>query len=309
MSKICPAMCLPALVLSSSLTVLGDEAAVRETISTYVEAFNSHDMDGIRGHWAENATHVDRDTGERTEGRAAIAEDIAAVFDEWPGTQLSGSVDSVRMIKPEVAKVEGITSVGGPGEPPSVATFSAILVKHSDRWLIDCVEEMSLPEPATPYDALEELEWLIGHWVDEADEARIDTTVRWTPSRSFLIRSYVVRDEQGVAREGTQVIGWDPRSLQIRSWSFHSDGSFGDGVWTKSGDDWLIKSTQTLADGAAASGTYVLTPVDADTISVQLVGHQIDGRPMPSEEPIKVVRVSDGDANSGNEAANNGEGS
>ena len=73
----------------------------------------------------------------------------------------------------------------------------------------------------------------------------------------FLIRTIVEQSDGQVSRAGTQIIGWDPRSEHIRSWDFNADGSFGDGTWSKNGGDWLVKSSQTLASGEAASGKDV----------------------------------------------------
>ncbi len=136
-----------------------------------------------------------------------------------------------------------------------------------------------------------ELGWLVGRWVDASDDARVDTEFRWTSNGNFLLRSYSVTDADGLSREGTQVIGWDPRSGEIRSWSFNSDGSFGDATWSKSGDDWLIKSSQTLPDGQAASGTFVLSRNGDDEISMKLIGHEIEGVPQPTGQAVTTVRV------------------
>ena len=132
----------------------------------------------------------------------------------------------------------------------------------------------------------------MGRWVDQSDTVRVDTTIRWTADQAFLLRSHAVHDENGLARQGTQVIGWDPRSKEIRSWSFNSDGSFGDGTWSKNDDQWLIKSSQTLPDGQAASGTFVLTRIDDNTVSLQLIGHQIEGEPQPASEVVTMVRAA-----------------
>jgi uncharacterized protein (TIGR02246 family) len=284
---------LALLFLSAAAcaSVRGDEAAVRATIAAYVQAFNDKKLDAVASHWAEQAIHMDRETGAQTEGREAIRADIAAVLKERPDTMLVGSVDRVRFIKPDVASVEGQASVGEIGEEPSVSAFSAILIEEDGKWLIDSIAEMPLPRPSTSYDALQELEWLVGRWVDQSDTVRVDTTVRWTADRAFLLRSYAVEVDGGIARQGTQVIGWDPRSHEIRSWSFNSDGSFGDGTWSKNGEDWLITSSQTLSDGRAASGTFVFTRVDNDTLSLKLVGHEIEGEPQSTKEAVKVVRV------------------
>lgn len=119
----------------------------------------------------------------------------------------------------------------------------------------------------------------------------METKFSWAPGGAFLVRSFKTQLADGVGYQGTQVIGWDPRASQIRSWSFDSDGAFGDGVWSRNGDTWTIQSTQTLADGGAASGAYLLTKVDDDTLTLRLVGHEVDGQPLPSRPAIKVVRA------------------
>jgi uncharacterized protein (TIGR02246 family) len=270
-----------------------DEEAVRQSLRGYVEAFNKQDVDGVAKAWAEDAEHVDRQTGERTTGRDVITADLAESFKTRSGMRLSGRVDHVRMIKPDVAAIDGVTTVNSPGEEPEESTFSGIVVQTEGRWVIQLLEESPVPSPADARDALRELEWLVGRWVDESETATVATSVRWSPSEAFLIRSFAVETDEGLDREGTQVIGWDPRAKQIRSWTFDSDGSFGDAVWTRTDDGWLIRSTQTLADGRAASGTYVFTMESHDELSVQLIGHEIEGEPQPAGPAIRVVRVAD----------------
>jgi uncharacterized protein (TIGR02246 family) len=281
---------LVALITSE---LRADEAAIRKAITAYAEAFNNKDLKAVSAMWAAQASHTDRETGERTEGREAIVADIAADFKENPKSRLSGRVDRIRLIKPDVASIEGQTTFATPDEEPTVSTFTAIVINEKGKWLIDSIDEMPEPQPPSPSVALKELEWLVGHWVDETPEVRVDTTIRWSPNRAFLLRSYVVQMADAEQQEGTQVIGWDPRSREIRSWSFNSDGSFGDGTWSRNGEDWLIKSSQTLVDGRAASGTYVLTQVDKDTVNLQLIGHDVEGEPQPAAPAVKMARMAD----------------
>jgi len=268
-----------------------DEAAIRAALEAYVKAFNARDIQAVAGMWAEQATHVDRQSGTRTVGRAAIAADIAQTFKDRPETQLAGRLEQIRMIKPDVASIEGVTGIVLDGEEPVEMAFTAILVNQNGKWLIDSVEEMALPTPETPYQALSDLAWLEGHWVDASDSIRVDTHFRWSENQTFLIRSFVAQAGDQVEQKGTQVIGWDPRGRQIRSWTFRSDGSFSNEIWSKNDTDWLIKSLQTLPDGRLASGTYVLSQVDDNTLSFQLIGHEIEGEPQPTREAVKMMRA------------------
>ena len=139
---------------------------------------------------------------------------------------------------------------------------------------------------------MKELEWLIGEWNDESNNVKVKTTFRWSANRAFLLRSFSVESEGSIALEGTQVIGWDARDLQIRSWTFNSDGSFGESTWSKNGNSWLAKSTQTSSSGEISAGTYVLEKIDNDNFTMQLIGHEIDSEPQPTGAAVKIVRSS-----------------
>ncbi len=272
--------------------------AVRKTLKSYAEAFNKNDAEATAAFWGAKGVYVDRDTGERTEGREALQADFAKLFKEHRGARLTANVTSVRFIKPDVAMVEGTSTVFLPGEEPNESSFSTVLVKDAGAWLIDSVQETDTPSPPTAAEALKDLEWLVGKWRDKADGIRVDTAVRWSAKKSFLIRSYSVEREKGErekgdVHEGTQVIGWDPRAKRIRSWTFDSDGSFGEESWSKVDGEWIIKLTRTLADGGTSSGTQVLTRKDDNTLTVQAIAREIDGEPAPAGEPVTVERVAE----------------
>lgn len=245
-----------------------DEAAVKKMVSDYSDAFNNQNLESVTSFWTPNGLHIDRETGERTEGRDAIVADIRDSFDSSPDARIQGRIVDLRFIRPDVACVEGRVIASSPGVAPTESDFSAILVSADGKWMIERIEERPVPVPSTSYDALRELDWLVGTWKDESNTMRIDNVFRWSDNGAFLIRSFGMQADDGTSQSGTQVIGWDPRSQEIRSWSFNSDGSFGDAVWSKSGSDWLVKSSQTLSDGLAASGTFVIARKDDDRMTI-----------------------------------------
>jgi uncharacterized protein (TIGR02246 family) len=265
------------------------EAALRE----YVTTFNSNDAAKLAARWAPQGVYANKTTGERTAGREALQSDFAALFEESPGVRLMGQVESVRLIRPDVAAADGQATVVFPGGDASQTNFSAVLIKEGEEWLLDSIHEADLPSPETPYEALADLEWMIGHWVDQSEDAQVDTVVRWSPNRAFLLRSFSVQLPDEDPKEGTQVVGWDPNRKEIRSWSFSSDGSFGEATWSQNDGDWLIRATQTLADGRLATWTQAITRVDENTMSVQLLARTIDGEPAAALDPVLVVRVDE----------------
>ncbi|MGI9470211.1 MAG: YybH family protein [Rubripirellula sp.] len=280
-----------SIAVVTALPLLADEVAVKKMVSDYADAFNNKNIESVTNFWTPEGLHIDRETGERTEGRDAILDDIRESFSSAPDAKIQGRIDVLRLIRPDVASVEGRVTVSAPGVDPAETDFSAILVSSDGKWMIERIEERPVPAPSTSYDALRELEWLVGSWRDDGNSMRIDNVFRWSDNGAFLIRSFGMQADDGSSQSGTQVIGWDPRSQEIRSWSFNSDGSFGDAVWSKSGKDWLVKSSQTLSDGVAASGTFVLAREGEDRLSIRLMGHEVEGEPQPAEGSVTVTRV------------------
>lgn len=269
-----------------------DNGGVDFALRRYVVVFNSHDPDKLAALWTPDGVYVDKATGQRTEGREALAADFRTLFEASPAVQLSGEIEGVRLISDDVAMVDGTTVTLAPDEEPNASAYSAVFVRRDGKWLVDSVHEQPLPTPESPRQALEPLAWLVGQWRDAGDASAVETTVRWSPSEAFLLRSFHLQREGEEPMEGTQVIAWDPRAKQIRSWTFNSDGSFGEGVWTRAGAEWLVRTTQTLADGRAATATQVITQVDDATATVQTIGKEIDGSPEPNSEPVTVTRAA-----------------
>lgn len=268
------------------------DAGVRAAANAYITAFNARDAAGVAALWAEHGVYVNRGTGDRSVGRAAIQSDLQQTFAEHPEIRLQLEAGEVRMVRPDVAHAEAVATLIVPEAEPQSVQVSALYVKTGDTWLLDSVEESPIAVPQSSHDALQPLEWLVGDWQDESEQVASTSTFRWSPNGAFLIRSFSTSLDGETTTEGTQVIGWDPRAEHIRSWTFNSDGSFGEAIWSRAGHDWLIKSTQTLTDGGVAAGTYVVTPLDADTMSVKLIGHEINGEPQPAIEGVRVTRVA-----------------
>jgi uncharacterized protein (TIGR02246 family) len=268
---------------------------IQQALRSYVDAFNQHDAKAIAALWMPNGVYVDRSTGERIEGQDALEKDFAATFKEKPAARLAGTLQNVRFIRPDVASAEG-EAVETPkeGDQGNKTSFSAIFVRQDGRWLFDSIRESDVPTPQPAPATLADLEWMVGHWVDKSDQARVDTICRWSSRHAFLVRSFTIKTgQENEPDQGTEIIALDPHTRQIRSWTFLSDGSFGEATWTKDGKDWTRKGTQTLSDGRTASGTQVISRVDDNTTSVELIAKEIDGEPQPATDPLTVVRVPD----------------
>ena len=145
-------------------------------------------------------------------------------------------------------------------------------------------------DDASPASPLEVLDWMVGKWIDEGEDATIVTECSWTKNRKFLKRSFKVKIDEEVTLEGDQFVGWDPIAGQIRSWTFDSEGGIGEGLWIRDGNRWLVKASFVLSDGVRASALNVYTYVDADTIRWQSTNREIAGELQPNIPEVTVVR-------------------
>src|SRR5262249_35149011 len=132
--------------------------------------------------------------------------------------------------------------------------LSAIWVKPKDRWLITCAREEVREAPdsgSEAYSHLKPLEWLFRHWQSEGSKGAVPATCSWGANKNFLVVHYTVDRDGGEPKLVTVRIGWDPANEVIRSWMFDSLGGFGEGVWEREGNRWLVESTGTLPDGSS----------------------------------------------------------
>lgn len=151
-------------------------------------------------------------------------------------------------------------------------------------------EQGNASEPSEAHEHLKELEWFIGNWIDEDDNATIDSNFHWGRNQNFIIQDFSVLVNGAFDIEGKQVIAWDPINEKIRSWIFDSDGGFGEGTWKKHGNSWIMESASTLPDGRRASSINILTPVDQNKYTWQSIGRAVGAELLPDIDPVTVVR-------------------
>src|SRR5262245_58302533 len=70
-----------------------DEAAIRKSVESYVQAFNKHDAQALAEHWSPDAVYRNRTTGEEVVGRTAIAEQFAALLEKQPDLKVEVNIE------------------------------------------------------------------------------------------------------------------------------------------------------------------------------------------------------------------------
>jgi len=115
-----------------------DEAAIRGLFDALLDDWGRGDGDAYGSRFTEDADYVAFD-GTRTTGRRNIAASHQQLFDKYlKGTRLTGRIESIRFLGPDIALVyaTGGTVMRGKNRPSpgrdSIQTLVA--VRHGDEW-------------------------------------------------------------------------------------------------------------------------------------------------------------------------------
>jgi uncharacterized protein (TIGR02246 family) len=267
-----------------------DESVIRTIGEAYVRAFNGRDAKILASFWSPEAVYTNRLTGEQVVGRDAIASQFEALFETAKQLKLEVRVESIQLVSPNVAIEHGIARFLSPGAEPDEVDYSAVYVRRNGEWLLDRVTDESKQIVQSHYKQLKDLEWMIGSWVDDDDNARIITECNWTQNRSFITRSFTVSIDDRIGLTGIQFIGWAPVAEQIRSWTFDSDGGFSEGRWSKADNRWYVRKKGTTADGRSATAVNIITYVDDDVFKLRSTQRTLTGQLLPNIDEVRVVR-------------------
>jgi uncharacterized protein (TIGR02246 family) len=259
-----------------------DTAKIEAAIQSYVTAFNARDVDVLVGHWSPDGVYISKSSGDQIIGREAMTQEFAAMFAGEGVPKIAVVTDSIEFISPNVALERGNATVTHAEDDVVESTYSVVYVKRDGKWLIDRVTDDEAFEEISHYEKLQALEWLIGEWVDEGDGLTIEIAARWTKNQNYISRTYTVSRNGEAESSGLQVIGWDPKQKQIRSWLFDSSGAHVTGTWTERDGRWLVSSVATLADGSSGSFTSVFRPLEDGTYGWQKINRVVDGQLLPN---------------------------
>ena len=267
-----------------------DEAAIRETGETFATAYGQGNAKAVAAHFTTDAEYVD-EQGNVFQGRQTIEESLAAFFIENPDSRLDVTIDTIRFVSPGVAIEDGSTTVTRSGGSASDdSRYTAVHVKNNGKWLTASSREHAPIGRRQHAAKLQQLDWLVGDWVDEDDDSIVEFSCQLADNGNFLVRQFTVKIAGEEAMSGTQRIGWDPVSGKLCAWIFDSEGGFADGSWHRDGDSWVLKTSGVTADGQSASGTSIYKPVSDHIMTWQAVDHEIAGVQLPDGEVVTIVR-------------------
>jgi uncharacterized protein (TIGR02246 family) len=269
-----------------------DEQALRKLAAEFVAAYNAGDAKAVAAQFAPEAEMVDLD-GSVIQGRKAIEEAYTEHFETAP-LKVAVELESLRFVEDDLAIEDGRLTFTAEHDDFTLRThYTVVHARQDGQWLIVSSRDVVNPnERIAPHEQLKQLGWLVGDWVEEGGDSMVSTSCRWDESKNYLLTDYTVKVAGQTTMSGTQRIGWDPLTRQIKTWTFDSDGGYGEGYWHRDGDRWLVKLHGVAADGRTGSTTQIHTRLNDHSRTWSAVDRLLGGESLPDIEEITVVRAA-----------------
>ncbi len=261
-----------------------DRAAIQNATRSFIKAFEKGDAKAVASHWTKNGEYISGD-GETIQGQTAIAKAYAGLLDEKGERKVTIEMISLRFPSKDTAIEEGFLKVEKGNEPASGSRYSVLHVREEGKWLMAVVREW----PAEPT-SLRDLDWLIGSWAAKREDAEVHTRYTWMWKKSYIRMEFTIKQKDRTI-SGLKLIGKDPQSGELRSWTFESTGGFGEAGWNRDGKKWEIDSAGVLGDGSVLAAKIILTPLSRDAFISHVISRSIDGEELEGLPPIRVQRV------------------
>jgi hypothetical protein len=151
------------------------------------------------------------------------------------------------------------------------------------------------------HEKLKDLQYFIGTW---ESKGTVPDWVKETPRKEFAGKPYVARIStrwaankacqtikfEATAGESTlatqQLRGLDAETGEIRHYAFDSDGASSTAVYSREGDDWVVKVSGTNSKGTRTSHTATFTLSDKDTFTIKMTDRKLGETDLPDWEVV-----------------------
>ena len=265
---------------------IADRAAIRKMMDGFTAAFQKGDAAAAAAYLTAGA-ELTPEGATSVRGRENIQTTFASHFAKSERPQMSLDVQSLDFPSRDTAIEEGVitTTTTGPDGDSTKNQYQILYVREDGEWYLAAMHEQAIEKPE-----LEDLAWLIGTWSAKRPEAEIQTTYEWFGNKTFILARFTAR-EKNVTVTGMQLIGTDPSTNELRTWTFEVDGGFGEGTCVRDGKQWIFETQTTLTDSRIMLASNILARIDQNSFTWQPVNLNVDGEEIGNLPPVKVVRV------------------
>ena len=239
-----------------------NEAAIRATAVAFVKAFNKGDAKAIASMWMSDGTVAD-DEGRLIKGAKPLRTNTPRSSRRSPTRGWRSAFNRSSFPRPRWQSRTGSLKCSRE-QRPAVGRSLHRRARPRGRKVAHRDGPRDMLAVPSNYHRLQELGWAVGSWESKSENIRRRFRLRWIANKNFLDRDFTVEQDGLLSTSGTQVIGWDPRSQQIVSWTFDSTGGYSTARWSPLPDGWRIESEGVSADGLPTSSKDRVVHVPGD---------------------------------------------
>jgi uncharacterized protein (TIGR02246 family) len=281
-----PATTVVAKPVSPEQLALETDAV--KAIKQLTDALNAGNSDAVAGVFLPDGELID-DSGTVHLGHEEIKALVKAFQETYPGSKTDAQVESVRAVAGLVL-VDGTRVITGKdGGSLSVIRFATIWKKTDAGLKLASLRDVSEALPPTPHEALEGLAWIVGEWINESGESKVSLNYRWDDNGNFIVGDINITSGDQVIMKSFQRIAWDASQGKYRSWTFDSDGGFGEGVWNATPNGLVLQNSAVGPDGLRGTATVKLVSDSKDRFTIQGIHRISEGMEAPDYQ-YTVVR-------------------
>ena len=267
------------------------EKEFRAAADSFVEAFKKRDAADIAAHWTQDGVYTN-ENGVRFVGREAIQTEYEALFAEAPqNLEMRIEVDSVRLLNPQTALEEGRAALvpQPPGESRVMSRYTAIHVKQAGKWLMADVRDTRVELPAH-LGNLQDLATILGSWKAVDEDRQVNVTCRWTPNERFILQTSTAAKASKVVSGALEIIGVDPSTGRITSWTFTYDGGHAMATWAPHENGWTLQSVGVTGEGMETTAVNILSRKDDNALTWKSVKRTVGDALLPDTSEIVLQR-------------------
>jgi len=253
-----------------------------------VTAFNKGDLGAILNTFLPDGELID-EQGVVHAGHEQISNLVDSFFKSYPNASTEAEIESVRNVAGIVFADGRRTITTSDGKSVAVLRFMSVWKQTENGYKLASFRDYSESTVVTPNEALQELQWLVGEWVNEGADSKVNLTFKWSADSNFILGDYVLKTSEGELATSTQRIAWDAAAGIFRMWTFDVDGGFGEGQWTQTENGWSVRSKATTPEGSLATAVLLFTPVSSERFTISGRSRMIDDEPLPDYD-ITVVK-------------------
>jgi uncharacterized protein (TIGR02246 family) len=259
-----------------------------KAIKQLTDALNAGNSDAVAGVFLPDGELID-DSGTVHLGADEIKALVKAFHETYPGSKTDAQVESVRAVAGLVL-VDGTRVITGKdGDSLSVIRFATIWKKTDAGLKLASLRDVSEALPPTPHEALEGLAWIVGEWINESGDNKVSLNYRWDDNGNFIVGDINITSGEQVIMKSFQRIAWDASQGKYRSWTFDSDGGFGEGVWNATPNGLVLQNSAVGPDGLRGTATVKLVSDSKDRFTIQGIHRISEGMEAPDYQ-YTVVR-------------------